>query len=222
MDDDLQNPPEEALRLYQHCRDNDFDVVYAFYGKKRHPLWRNLGSRLASTCADLVLDKPKGLYLSSFRCMNAFTAKAILQHTGPFPYVDGLITQVTQNLGRLEVQHLPRAGGRSNYTFSRLLRLYFSLFLNFSTTPLRIGVALGGLMAILGLLGFVEVLIEALAGETPRGWASLMAAALLLAGVQLIVLGLMGEYVGRLFLTVNGKPQFVIRDIERNERAGGG
>jgi len=99
MDDDLQNPPGEVLRLFQHCKENHFDVVYTYYSKKNHSLWRNLGSRFANRCADVLLDKPKGLYLSSFRCMNAFTVEAILTHTGPFPYVDGLISQVTQNIG---------------------------------------------------------------------------------------------------------------------------
>lgn len=221
VDDDLQNPPSEVVRLYRHCKENDFDVVYAFFPTKRHALWRNLGSRFTNYCADILLDKPKGLYLSSFRCMNAFTAKLVIDHNGPFPYVDGLVLQVTQNIGRLEVEHLPRAAGRSNYTLGRLLRLYFSMLLNFSVKPLRIGTIAGVTMAVLGLLGFLEVLLEALHGKTPQGWASLMAATLVLAGVQLTMLGLVGEYLGRLFLTVNRKPQFVIRDIERNERAGG-
>lgn len=222
IDDDLQNPPEEIVRLYRHCKDNDFDVVYAYFSKKQHSLWRNLGSRFANYCADLLLDKPKGLYLSSFRCMNAFTAKSILAHTGPFPYVDGLIMQVTQNLGRLEVAHLPRSTGRSNYTLRRLMLLYFSMLLNSSVAPLRMGTGVGITMAGLGLAGFVEVFVEALHGGTPQGWASLMAATLLLAGVQLTMLGLLGEYLGRLFLTINRKPQFVIRDIERNPKAGDG
>lgn len=221
MDDDLQNPPEEVVRLFCYCKDNGYDVVYGYYGRKHHSLFRNLGSRFTNYCADVLLDKPKGLYLSSFRCMNAFTVRSIISHTGPFPYIDGLITQVTGNLGRLQVEHLPRTDGHSNYTLRRLFHLYFSMLLNFSVTPLRIGTLTGALMALLGLAGFAEVLVEALTGHTPQGWASLMAATLLLAGVQLIMLGLTGEYLGRLFLTMNGKPQFVIRDIERNERAGG-
>jgi len=221
IDDDLQTPPEEILRVHSHCKANGFDVVYTFSPKKHHSVFRNIGSRFTNFCADLLLDKPKGLYLSSFRCMNAFTARSILAHTGPFPYVDGLILQVTSNLGELQVQHLPRAEGRSNYTLARLLRLYLSMALNFSVTPLRLAVAAGIAMAILGLLGFIEVVVEALRGQPPAGWASLMAATLILAGVQLIMLGLLGEYVGRLFLTINRKPQFVVRDIERNERTGG-
>ena len=128
--------------------------------------------------------------------------------------------QVTQNIGRLAGRaRLPRAEGRSNYTLRRLLRLYMSMLLNFSVMPLRVSALIGGAMALLGMVGFVVVLVEAISRGTPQGWASLMAATLLLAGVQLIMLGVLGEYLGRLFLTVNNKPQFVVRDIERNARA---
>ncbi|MFC3674347.1 glycosyltransferase family 2 protein [Ferrovibrio xuzhouensis] len=219
MDDDLQNPPEEVVRLWRYASEHAFDVVYTYYAEKKHALWRNLGSRFTNWCADHLLDKPKGLYLSSFRCMSAFAAKAILDHAGPFPYVDGLLMQVTQNIGRLQVDHLPRAEGRSNYTIRRLVRLFLSMFLNFSVMPLRIGTLVGFLMAGLGILVFLIVLLEALRGGTPQGYASLMGAVLLLAGVQLIMLGLVGEYLGRLFLTINRKPQFVVRDVQRNPRA---
>jgi undecaprenyl-phosphate 4-deoxy-4-formamido-L-arabinose transferase len=219
MDDDLQNPPEEVVRLWRYARDNAYDVVYTYYADKKHEAWRNLGSRFTNWCADHLLDKPKGLYLSSFRCMSAFVARNIVAHTGPFPYVDGLIMQVTQNIGRLEVQHLARAEGRSNYTIRRLVRLFMSMFLNFSVMPLRIGTLVGFIMAGLGVLVFLVILIEAFSGRTPQGYASVMAAILLLAGVQLIMLGLVGEYLGRLFLTVNGKPQFIVRDVQRNELA---
>lgn len=219
MDDDLQNPPEEVVRLWRYAKDNAYDVVYTYYADKQHAAWRNLGSRFTNWCADQLLDKPKGLYLSSFRCMSAFVARNILEHTGPFPYVDGLIMQVTQKIGRLQVQHLARAGGRSNYTVRRLVRLFMSMFLNFSVMPLRIGTLTGFVMAGLGLLVFLVILIEALSGRTPQGYASVMAAILLLAGVQLIMLGLVGEYLGRLFLTVNRKPQFIVRDVQRNEKA---
>lgn len=219
MDDDLQNPPEEVVRLWRYAKDNAYDVVYTYYADKQHAAWRNLGSRFTNWCADQLLDKPKGLYLSSFRCMSAFVARNILQHTGPFPYVDGLIMQVTQRIGRLRVQHLARTEGRSNYTIRRLVRLFMSMFLNFSVMPLRIGTLTGFVMAGLGLLVFLIILIEAIGGRTPQGYASVMAAILLLAGVQLIMLGLVGEYLGRLFLTVNRKPQFIVRDVQRNEKA---
>ena len=218
MDDDLQNPPEEVVRLWHHAKDNDYDVVYSYYAVKKHSSWRNLGSCLTNWCADHLLDKPKGLYLSTFRCMNAFTVKAVLEHTGPFPYIDGLIMQVTQNIGRMEVAHSPRETGESNYTLRKLVRLFLSMFLNFSVIPLRMATLIGTCMAALGVAGFLIVLVEAFSVGTPAGWASLMAATLLLAGVQLMMLGLLGEYIGRVFLTINRKPQFVVRNVERNDR----
>lgn len=219
MDDDLQNPPEEVAKLFEHARNGDYDVVYTHYARKEHAAWRNLGSALTNRCADWLIDKPKGLYLSSFRCISSFARDQIVTYAGPYPYVDGLLMQTTQNIGRLEVLHLPRAVGRTNYTLRRLIRLFLSMFLNFSVMPLRLAALSGFAMSALGLAGFVFVLFEAIFGETPSGWASLMSAFLLLAGVQLIILGLMGEYLGRLYLTVNRKPQAIVRDVWRSDGA---
>jgi glycosyltransferase involved in cell wall biosynthesis len=217
MDDDLQNPPGEVLRLLAEAQRSGRDVVYTCYAKKQHAGWRNLGSRFTNRVADWLLDKPKGLYLSSFRCMNAFVVATITQYQGPFPYVDGLILQATQSIGSLEVAHLPRAQGRSNYTLRRLIRLWLNMFVNFSVMPLRISTFTGFALSLLGLFGFAWVVGEAIVRETPPGWASVTAAVLLLSGVQLLILGHIGEYLGRLYLTLNGKPQTIVREIERSE-----
>ena len=217
MDDDLQNPPSEVLRLLHHAQKTGKDVIYTHYAKKQHAAWRNIGSRFANWCADKVLDKPKGLYLSSFRCISDFAARQVTQYRGPFPYVDGLILQATQNIGTLQVEHLPRVAGRSNYTLSRLLRLWTSMFVNFSVMPLRIATFTGFAMSGLGLCGAVWALGTAIFEGTPPGWASLTVATMLLLGVQLIMLGIIGEYLGRLYLTVNRKPQSVVRSVTRAE-----
>ena len=217
MDDDLQNPPGEVLRLLQHAQKTGKDVIYTHYARKQHAAWRNFGSRFANWCADKVLDKPKGLYLSSFRCISAFAARQVTQYRGPFPYVDGLILQATQSIGTLQVEHLPRHIGRSNYTLSRLVRLWTSMFVNFSVMPLRIATFTGFAMSGLGLCGAVWALWTAIFEGTPPGWASLTVATMLLLGVQLIMLGIIGEYLGRLYLTVNRKPQSVVRSVTRTE-----
>jgi undecaprenyl-phosphate 4-deoxy-4-formamido-L-arabinose transferase len=217
MDDDLQNPPGEVLRLLEYAQSTGYDVVYTCYATKHHARWRNLGSHFTNRVADFLLDKPKGLYLSSFRCMRAFVVEHVTRYEGPFPYVDGLVLQVTQNLGRLEVEHLPRAQGRSNYTLRRLVRLWLNMFVNFSVMPLRLSTFTGFGLAILGLVGFAWVVLEALFSETPPGWASLTAAVLLLSGVQLMILGLFGEYLGRLYLSLNRKPQAIVREVERSD-----
>ena len=223
MDDDLQNPAEEVVRLYDHARLGGWDVVYTRYGVKHHEGWRNLGSRFANAVADRLLDKPKGLYLSSFRCMSAMVVHAVTRYSGPYPYVDGLIMQVTQRIGSIEVRHLPRIEGRSNYNFTRLVRLWLNLATSFSLAPLRIAIYAGIAMSIMGGVGAVVTIIDAvIMQDSPSGWASIMVALLLVSGVQSMILGVLGEYVGRTFLSANGKPQGTVRDIERNMAAQAG
>jgi len=217
MDDDLQNPPSEVLKLLEHAQRTGADVVYTHYAAKQHESWRNLGSRFTNWVADILLDKPRGLYLSSFRCMNAFLVEQIIKYDGPFSYIDGLILQATQSIERVEVVHLARAEGRSNYTLRRLIRLWMNMFLNFSVMPLRIATLAGVFFSVLGGFVAIFVVIEALFFDTPRGWGSMMAAILLLSGVQLSILGIAGEYLGRLFLTANRKPQFIVRQCEQAE-----
>jgi glycosyltransferase involved in cell wall biosynthesis len=217
MDDDLQNPPSEVAKLLEHAQRTGADVVYTYYAAKEHESWRNWGSRFTNWVADILLDKPRGLYLSSFRCMSAFLVEQILKYDGPFAYIDGLILQATQSVERIQVVHLRRAEGRSNYTFRRLVRLWMNMFLNFSVMPLRVATLAGATFSALGVFVAILVVIEALFFDTPRGWASVMAAVLLLSGVQLSILGIAGEYLGRLFLTANRKPQFIVRQCERAE-----
>ena len=216
MDDDLQNPPGEVVRIYDYARRSQCDVVYTRYAIKQHEGWRNLGSRFANRVADWLLDKPPGLYLSSFRCMSAMVVQAITRYQGPYPYIDGLIMQVTQRIDSIEVRHLPRAAGRSNYTMRRLIRLWLNLATSFSLAPLRLASIAGALMSAIGTIGAIGTIIEALARrDTPSGWASTMTVILLLSGVQFMILGVLGEYVGRTFLSANGKPQGTVRSIER-------
>lgn len=216
LDDDGQNPPAEAIRMWQHAKRSGLDVVYGHYAEKQHAGWRNLGSWFTNRMTDWVLDKPKGFYLSSFRCVSAFVAREVAAHDGPYPYVDGLILQVTQNVDALEVHHAARTAGQSGYTIRRLLRLWLSTIVNFSVMPLRLATLLGLIMAIAGLSGLAVVLYLRWSNRGPDyGWGSLMAALLIFSGAQLVMLGLIGEYIGRMFLTINRRPQSVVRSVEK-------
>lgn len=217
LDDDGQNPPGEAIRLWHHALSEKLDVVYGHYPKKEHSVFRNLGSWLTNRVTDYVLDKPKGFYLSSFRCVSAFAAKEAATHDGPYPYIDGLLLQVTQNIGAIEVRHTERKSGESGYTLRRLLRLWVSTFVNFSVMPLRLATLLGLVMAIVGLAGLGFIFYLWLVERGPDyGWGMMMGALLVFSGTQLVMLGLIGEYVGRMFLAVNRRPQSVVREIERS------
>ncbi len=215
MDDDLQNPPSEVMKLVNHAREGGHEVVYSYYDDKQHEGWRNLGSWLTNRMADFLLDKPRGLYLSSFRCMSAFVAREICRYDGPFAYVDGLILQVTQNIGRVLVTHAAREAGRSGYTMRKLVKLWLNMFVNFSVIPLHVATMLGFAIAALGFIYTGSVIWERFTHGTPLGWSSLMAALTVFSGTQLIVLGMAGEYIGRIFLTANKRPQFVVKEIIR-------
>jgi glycosyltransferase involved in cell wall biosynthesis len=221
MDDDLQNPPSEVLRLLTVAESEQHDVVYAIYERKEHAWWRNLGSTLTNFIADYVVDKPKKLYLSSFRCMTRLVADEVAKSRNPYPYIDGLIFQITQNAGAVPVRHVGRGQGRSGYTFRKLVRLWMSMLVNFSILPLRLMTVAGMITSALGFLAVIEVVLEHLLKRNPTGWSSLMAAILLLSGTQLLLLGIMGEYVGRIYLGISDKPQSVVRATYRpTERAG--
>lgn len=221
MDDDGQNPPAEIPRLVVAARGGGHEVVFGRYRAKKHSLWRNLGSWFANRVAEWTLDKPRGLYLSSFRCMSAFVAREVTRYEGPYPYIDGLILQVTTRLGSVEVDHRPRDSGSSGYTVRKLVRLWTNMFVNFSVQPLRLAMWLGLVMGAAGVGGVAWVLALWWRGEGPQfGWGSLMAALLLFSGAQMVLLGLIGEYLGRTYLSANRRPQSVERDVQRSEPTG--
>jgi len=214
LDDDGQNPPGEAVRLWQHAKDHRLDVVYGNYDVKRHSPFRNAGSWLTNRMTDWALDKPKGFYLSSFRCVSAFIARQVAAYTGPYPYIDGLLLQHTQRIDSMAVRHDERRAGTSGYTLRRLIRLWLSAWLNFSILPLRAAAFLGFLTASAGLSAFIVVAWLWMSDRGPAyGWGWVMSAVLLFSGTQLVMLGLIGEYLGRMFLTVNQRPQSLVRDV---------
>jgi undecaprenyl-phosphate 4-deoxy-4-formamido-L-arabinose transferase len=218
LDDDGQNPPDEALRLWRHATANNLDVVFGHYEVKQHSTWRNAGSWLTNRMTDMALDKPPGFYLSSFRCVSRFAAAQVMAYAGPYPYLDGLLLQVTQRIDSITVRHEPRRDGTSGYTLRRLIRLWLSAWLNFSILPLRVATALGLLTATLGVAAFATVVWLWYHGRGPAfGWGWVMATILIFSGTQLVMLGLIGEYLGRMFLTLNQRPQAVVRDVVRNE-----
>src|SRR4051812_13545548 len=218
MDDDLQNPPAEVLKLLAVAEAEKRDVVFGVYDHKEHSWWRNAGSRLTNLIADFVVEKPRKLYLCSFKCMSRFVADEIAKSRTPYPYIDGLIFQVTQNVGTAHVRHVERAEGSSGYNFRKLVRLWISMLVNVSILPLRLMTLAGMITSALGFLAVIEVLFEHLFQKQPTGWSSLMAAVLLLSGVQLLLLGILGEYVGRIYLGISEKPQSVVRETVSSRR----
>jgi len=212
MDDDFQNPISEVVKLLDHATQNDCDVTYTYYKKKKHSFFRNLGSRLNDKAANIMLKKPKDLYLSSFKALNRFIVDEIMKYNLPYPYIDGLILRCTDKIAKIEVEHHKRQTGRSGYTLAKLIRLWLNMFTNFSILPLRASFVLGMVISVLGLIFAIVIIIEKFSNPNiPVGYTSLIIAVLLFAGIQLISIGVIGEYVGRIFLSQNKKPQYTIR-----------
>ena len=214
MDDDAQNPPEEVHKLFEAAQSGDYDVVYSYYSRKEHGFWRNLGSQFNDRVANFMLDKPRGLYLSSFKCLSRFVINEIIRYKGPFPYIDGLALRCTRKIGRVETKHEKRKEGASGYTPKKLIKLWLNMFVNFSINPLRVSSVLGLICSGLGLALGVGIIFEKIMHpDLPTGWASLMIIVIFFAGIQLLTLGMIGEYLGRLFMGSNQTPQFVIREV---------
>ena len=212
IDDDFQNPPSEIGRLVDRLTEG-YDIVFASYDKKKHNLFRNFGSKFHNLIASILIGKPVGLYLSSFKAINRFVINELIKYGGPYPYIDGLILRVTQNYSTLLVRHEHRQEGKSGYTIHKLLSLWLNMFTNFSILPLRFTMFLGFAVALIGFIGAIVFFIERIQNPNlPLGWATLIISLFIISGVQLLGLGMIGEYLGRMFLKDSGKPQFVVRN----------
>jgi glycosyltransferase involved in cell wall biosynthesis len=212
MDDDFQNPVSEVEKLIDAALSGNNDVVYTYYERKRDSLFRNFGSWFHNKAATFILHKPADLYLSSFKILNRFTVNEIIKYTLPYPHIDGLILQVTDAIGKIQARHDKRLGSRSSYTLRKLIRLWLNMFVNFSILPLRIVTFFGFFFSLFGLGLGVWVYFEKLSNPNlPLGWPSLAIAVSIFSGVQLIAVGWIGEYVGRIYISQNRKPQYIIR-----------
>ena len=221
MDDDLQHSADSLLKLIQFGikEKNNFDVVYTYYDKMKHNFFRNFGRKFNDLMANLVLDKPKFLYLSSFKLVNRFLITEIIKYKSPFSYIDGIILGITNRIGRVKVEHDKRVYGKSGYTIKKLLQVWSSMFTGFSVIPLRLSLGLGWILSVLGFIFALTTLVERIVDNTvPSGYATMIIIVTIFSGVILIALGLLGEYVGRIFISLNKKPQFIIRNSWTNKK----
>jgi len=210
MDDDLQNPPEEIPKLLNHIKYHDLDLVYGCPSTRSHAAWRNLGSRIVWHFYRTVFRNP--VTPTPFRIMRLQLARSVMFYDLNFTYLDGLLAWCTSRIDGVEVDHHPRAQGSSGYSLGKLLSLALNLYTNFSLLPLQIVSGLGVATAASGFLVGMYYLYQFFASSIAvPGFASTIIAILILGGAQLLALGVIGEYLGRLHLNVNRKPQYVVR-----------
>ncbi len=220
MDDDFQNPPEEVASLVCEI-EKGFDVVYTKYLEKNDGLFRNMGSLFNDRMANLILHKPAGLYLSSFKIMNRFLVSEVIKYSGPDPYIDAIILRSTANIGSVEVRHDKRRHGRSGYSFGKLVSLWGNMILSYSLIPLRILGFVGMIMTLVGIYVAGFALFDQFMPSRvdPTEIETLTAVTTFFRGIQMLAVSVVGEYVGRIYLSLNRDPQFVIREkfLARNE-----
>jgi glycosyltransferase involved in cell wall biosynthesis len=209
LDDDFQNPPSEIIKLIDEAERGDYDVVYSQYDQKKHSLFRNFGSRILNFLISNLLGKPKDLYLSSFKLISKEIIDEIIKYKGPYPYIDGLIFQITDNIGKVTVEHHERYNGSSNYTFAKLYSLFLTAILGYSIVPIR----------ILNFVGLFAIFISILQSlfNFHGIFQNFPPYLLFKDGIILIALSLIGEYLGKSFLILSGKPQYVVKKIYKSE-----
>lgn len=214
IDDDYQNSPNALKKLFDYTFDNKFDVVYTKYKEKKHSFFRNLVSKINDKFVNFILNKPKNIYLSSFKSINNSLAKKILDYNGPYPYIDGIILNITSNIGQVEVEHEQRHKGKSGYNTLKLLQLFGNVVFNFSAKPLRIISLTGFLLSFASFVFGIFTLIEKFTNPNlPLGYTSLVIIILFFSGMQLLIIGILGEYLGRILSILNKNPQYSIDQV---------
>ena len=213
LDDDGQTPASEARKFLAEIASGR-DVVYAKYLNKQHSAFRNFGSRVNEIMTRFMLGKPKELYISSYFAARRFVIDEVVRYENSYPYVIGLVLRTTKNIGNVDVRHRQREVGHSGYTMKTLLGLWFNGFTAFSIQPLRFATMVGVLCAASGFLyGIYTVLKRLFNPAVPMGFSALMSSVVFLGGMIMLMLGLIGEYVGRIYISLNNSPQYVIREI---------
>ena len=219
LDDDGQTPADEVGKLLSKLEEG-YDVAYASYsGHKQHSGFRNFGSWLNGKMTEIMLGKPKELSLTSYFAAQRFIIDEMLRYEHCFPYVMGLVLRSTKNICNVPVNHRQRQEGHSGYNLGKLISLWMNGFTSFSIKPLRLATYLGCFTALAGFLYAIVIVVRYFTIHlAPMGWSSTTALLLIIGGIILVVLGLVGEYVGRIFMCVNASPQYVERQVVRKVR----
>lgn len=212
LDDDGQTPADEAGKLLAKIEEG-YDAVYARYAHKQHSGFRNFGSKVNERMTRIMLGKPKELYVSSYFAVRRFVVEEMLRYANPYPYVIGLVLRSTKNIANVDVNHREREVGTSGYTLGKLFALWFNGFTAFSIKPLRIATIIGAVTACAGFLYGVYTVIKRLVNpNVVIGFSALMTAIVFLGGMVMLMLGIIGEYIGRIYISMNNSPQYVIRE----------
>ncbi len=212
LDDDGQTPANETYKLLEEIQ-KGYDVVYASYKNKKHSAFRNIGTAINNKMCQWLIGKPKKLDITSFFVAKKYIIKEIVKYENPYSYIPGLVLRSTKNISSVSVEHRSRTEGKSGYSFRKLVGLWVSGFTAFSVKPLRLATMFGMIIATGGFIYFIYTIIHKIINpQTPMGWTSTISIILIIGGSILFVLGMIGEYLGRVYLSLNKEPQYVVKD----------
>lgn len=212
MDDDGQHPANQIFRLVDKVLEG-YDIVYARFPHKKHNLFKRFTSWLNSKVLELNGSKPKDIVLSSYYALSRTSVESLKKYKSPFPAMAGYLFHVVRRYANVEMEHRERLAGHSNYTLSKMLRMWLTGFTNFSTTPLRFAAIIGGFCAAFGfIVGAIVVIRKLMNPGIAAGYTSSICVQLFVGGVIMVLLGLIGEYIGRIYMTVSNMPQYEIRE----------
>lgn len=219
MDDDLQTHPSQMSKLLDKIQEG-YDLVYGNYAKRKNTFLKNLTSKFNKVTSRILLGRPRDIVSSNYWVITKLVRDEVIKYTNYNPYIDAIFYRVTSNIANVTIEHHKREQGSSNYTFTKLVRLWMAYW-NFSVIPLRISAILGILFSCCGFVGFIITFIRQMMDPSSQtGWASIMCAMFLFFGFVLLVLGIMGEYLGKIMLCINNTPQYIIREtvnvLEKN------
>lgn len=216
LDDDGQAPLDSLNDLIAKLEEG-YDVVYAYYHEIKQNLFRRFGSWMAGKMGEMMLEPPKDFKGSSFYIARNFVIREMCNYKNAYPYLVGLVLRITRKIAWVETNHRSRLEGTSGYSFARLLGLWLNGFTAFSVKPLRASTFLGFFFAFLGFAFSIFVIVRRLMGiTTVDGWSTIIALILIIGGCILMMLGLIGEYIGRIYICINDSPQYVIKDIKES------
>lgn len=218
MDDDGQHPADGVFCLLDKLNEG-YDMVYAHFAHKKHNAFKRITSAIKNRIAVAVGNKPKGVALSSFFIMDKVLINALKEYNSPFPASGSFTYQITTSIANVDLEHRRRKEGKSNYTFRRMWKLWLTSVTNFSIVPLRVATFIGTLCAAVGFVAGIIVIIRKLVNPSiAAGYTSMVAILLFIGGLIMMMLGVLGEYIGRMFMTISGKPQYVVRRVYRSDK----
>ena len=211
LDDDGQCPLDKLWDLIEPLN-REYDIAIAKYPVKKQSAFKNFGSKINSIMARFLIGKPKDLYLSNFSAMKKFVVDEIIKYDKPYPYMDGLMIRTTSKICNVNMEERERSAGEGHYTFKKSLKLWLNGFTSFSVKPLRIATILGIAIAFVGFIfSLITIVRKIIYPQILMGYSSLMAMLLFVSGMIMMMLGMIGEYIGRIYICINNSPQYVIR-----------